>query len=61
MKVRYINYRKAYPNASPQCWSRWFAIERYWGGKIILIQCKAHTIELDFRRNWIKDLITGKP
>ena len=60
-KVRYINYRKQFPNASAECWNRWLAIERFWGGKIILLCVRHHAIEFDFRRNWIADLITGNP
>lgn len=58
-RVRFINYRKLFPQASIGCWAKWFDVQRFWGGKIILIHVKAFAIELDFRRNWIADMMTG--
>jgi len=37
-----------------------FSIRKYWGGKIILFGLDSIYFELDIRKNWIKDMITGK-
>jgi starvation-inducible outer membrane lipoprotein len=55
--VSYTNFAKAFPNSGPYCWTRWFSVNRYWGGKIINISVKHHSVSLDFRRNWIADMI----
>ncbi len=38
-----------------------FSVRKYWSGKIINIGLDSIYFELDFRKNWIKDMITGKP
>lgn len=37
-----------------------FGIEKYWGGRIIDIGFAIFSVSFDFRKNWIKDMITGK-
>lgn len=61
MKARYVNYKREFPEAANHCWRAWFAVHRYWGGKIINIHVRHHCIVLDFRRDWVRDMITGKP
>lgn len=41
---------------SPQCFRKWFKIERYWGGKLIYFSIRHWTLILDFRKNWLADM-----
>jgi len=45
---------------SDTAFQRWFYISRFWSGKIIYIGIKHWCISLDFRVNWIRDLIESK-
>lgn len=38
-----------------------FSIRKYWSEKIIHIGLDSIYLVLDYRKNWIKDMITGKP
>ena len=60
MKVRYINYRKVFPNISKRCFTQWFLFERLWLNKIWQFSIKHHTIEFDFRKDWVSDMTNGK-
>lgn len=51
-KFAYVNWHKAAPNAPKNCWKAWFGIKRYWGGKLIYLDIRHHSFQLDFRRNW---------
>jgi hypothetical protein len=53
--VTYTNFKVEYPHSD--CWSKWFSVERYWGGKIICICVRHRQLSFDFRRNWIADMI----
>lgn len=58
-KISFINYEKSFPNMGKACFTKWFDIKRAWGGRLIYIHIKARAIELDFRRNWLMDMIEG--
>ena len=58
-KIKYTNFRKKYSNIGRDCFTEWFSIERFWGGRIIEICVKHRQISLDFRRNWVEDMIYG--
>lgn len=50
MKVRIINYKKAFPRL--QCgevFRIWFYIDTFYEGKMIHFNVKHYTIEFDFR------------
>jgi hypothetical protein len=55
MKISYINYAKLYP-VNTKAFKRWFHVERFWKGQLIVICFRTRAIKLDFRRDWIKDL-----
>lgn len=38
-----------------------FSIRKYWDGKIINIGLDSIYFEIDLRKNWVKDMVTGKP
>ena len=56
-KVSYCNFRKEYPNASEGCWTKWFAFNRYWSGRIWNFNFRHHQISLDFRLSWLDDMV----
>jgi len=58
-KIRFVNYRKEFPNMSASCFTEWFYISRSWKGRFISIGIKDRALKLDFRRNWIADLCEG--
>lgn len=55
-KISYTNWRKQ-PGVPSFLWKQWFLVKRFWGGRIIYIQVRNHQIELDFRKNWVADMI----
>ena len=56
-KVSYTNYRKGYENnVSKLCFQKWFSVERFWSGKIVIVCVKHHGLVFDFRRDWISDM-----
>lgn len=54
--VRYVNFRKVYP-AEDGIWRQWFMVRRYWLGRLIYVSVRHHYVILDFRRDWVADLI----
>lgn len=58
MKIRFINWHKRF-KGSEGLWNKWFKVERFWMGKIIEITVKHYTLVLDFRKNWLKDMVDG--
>jgi hypothetical protein len=40
-----------------ECKCKWFGFRRYWSEKIWNISFKRYTLSLDFRKNWLKDMI----
>ncbi len=58
-KISFINYEKCFPNIGHDCFNKWFDIRRAWGGRLVYIHVKARAIELDFRRNWLMDVMYG--
>jgi hypothetical protein len=55
--VRYVNFRKSYPNAGKGCWKQWVNVQRFWGGRIIHFKIRHHTLIFDFRHNYIADMV----
>lgn len=55
--VHYQNYRKFDPPIDPSAFNRWFEIKRFWGGNLVEIRVKHHTLVLDFRRDWFSDFL----
>ena len=58
-KITYTNWHKYNP-ATKGLWNRWFAIDRWWSGRIIHISIRYYSLELDFRRNWVEDMLEHK-
>jgi hypothetical protein len=56
-KLGYVNYRTAFPNLCDGVFNRWLSIHRYWGGRIVEVTVLHHQLSLDFRRNWVDDMI----
>ena len=54
-RLSYVNYAKEYPQS--QCWKTWFYIHRFWGGRIINIGILSRALVLDFRRDWLADML----
>lgn len=54
-KVRYINRRKHYRN--DKCFELFPLIQRFWGGRIISINLFGYGFSIDFRQNWLDDMI----
>lgn len=51
MKVRLINYKKAFPNLQGgKAFSKWFWVDNFYQGKMIHLNFKHYAIEFDFRR-----------
>lgn len=59
-KVRFTNYRKLYPQGGENCWKQWVSVSRRWRGRIININVRHFQLSLDFRRNWIADMVEGR-
>lgn len=55
-RVRFINYRKCYPDAHPDCFTKWLSVTRWWHGRVITICFKALAVSFDFRRDWVADM-----
>lgn len=55
-KIRFVNYRKEFPNMGSTAFAKWFYAERRWSGRIINIGVKAWAVVLDFRKDWIADM-----
>lgn len=53
--VSYANFSKTY-GVGANCFTQWFSVQRFWGGRIISICVKHHQIRLDFRKSWIADM-----
>jgi len=51
MKIRFINYRKAFPHSETVkiAYSGWFWVDSLFDGKMIHINVKYYTIEVDLR------------
>lgn len=58
-KIKFINYHNKFPwiKESGTAYTRWFSFDRYWMGKIWQITVKHYAISIDFRRNWIADMV----
>ena len=56
-EIIYINWHKEKSYTDYGLWQKWFVVDRYWGGRIIYFTIRYHTVVLDFRRNWIRDMI----
>lgn len=57
-KIHYHNYKKSFPNLG-DCFTKWIDIQRFWGGRIIYFHIKHYCLELDFRRDWVADMVEG--
>lgn len=58
-KVRFINYRREFPNMGPSVFSEWFTIDKKWSGRLIFIHVKAFAVCLDFRRDPVADMMNA--
>jgi len=56
-EVRFVNFKKEFPNAGVGCWQCWFLFERYWSNRIWHINVKHYSLILDFRSNWMLDMM----
>lgn len=60
-QVRYVNFRKVFPNTPKHCFTQWFYFDTLmWGGRIWNIGIKHHQIILDFRLSWLDDMVFPK-
>jgi len=59
-KITYVNYKKAFPTMHDGCFKSLFSFDRFWGGKLWNISCKYYAIVIDFRGNWISDMMGDK-
>lgn len=57
-RVYYTNYRKRHPNLG--VFKSWLWISRFWGDRLINIGVRYHVITLDFRRDWVGDLLSRR-
>lgn len=48
MKIRYINYKKKYSKLG-KSFHAWVSFDRFFSGKVIHINVKHHTLEIDLR------------
>ena len=55
-KVYFHNWNKT-KNLGTDAFTKWVSIDRYWGGLIIYITVKRYSIQFDFRRDWIADMV----
>jgi len=58
-RVRFTNFHKKFP-ISKGIWNEWFMVRRMWMGSIIEIQVRHYQISLDFRKNWMNDMLLKK-
>jgi len=58
-KIRFINYHKQFPT-STGAFKRLFYINTRWGGDIINIGILHYAVSLDFRKNWLDDMLTDE-
>jgi hypothetical protein len=49
MSIRLVNFRKLYPMASPECWKKWFSVQRYFSGKMIHLNFRGISLVIDRR------------
>lgn len=54
-KISYVNYRKLYPQTS--AFKRLFIAQRAWSGLLWIVGIKHHVVKLDWRRNWVRDML----
>jgi hypothetical protein len=61
MKIRYVSYKKEFPDKGIgiSSFTDWFRVRRYWKGKLILISIKHHEIVIDMRGD-LFDEMTNK-
>ena len=57
MKIRFVNYRKEFPNMSQAAFSDLFTYVERWDGSLIYFGIKHFVICLDFRDNVVEDLV----
>ncbi len=43
-----------------QRWN-WFGVDRFWSGRIIYLSFSKFRFEIDCRKNWLEDMVTGVP
>ena len=55
--VLFVNFRKKFPMLGENCFQEWFHFNRYWGGKLIYVGCKSRIMILDFRKDWLGDML----
>ena len=51
------NINPNYGNMSAGLWNRWFSIERRWSGRIVLVCMRQFMLQLDFRKDWLADMV----
>ena len=56
-KISYTNFKKEYSKIGDDCFTKWFSVQKYWGGRIIGFSIKHHVVSLDFRKNWLVDMV----
>lgn len=54
-RVSYTNFKRLYPEHY-KVFRHWFAVSRYWGGRLINVTVKHHQVTFDFRRDWLADM-----
>ena len=58
-KISFTNYHKEFP-ITKGIWNEWIKINKAWGGSILEIRCKHWQLSLDFRKNWMADMLFKK-
>lgn len=60
-KIRFMNYRKEFPVMGDNCFRDWFWIQRLWKNRLIFIHVKHFALVLDFRMDWVGDMVNHPP
>lgn len=57
-RLSFINYRREFPGKYP-VWKWTPSFDRYWGGKLWLLEWRGYAIELDMREDVWGDMMYG--
>ena len=56
-EFRLVDYKAGNPSACEGIFKSWFYVKLFWGGRLVFVGVRHWCLQLDFRRNWISDII----
>ena len=54
--IRFTYYHKSFP-ITKGIWNEWFKVQKAWAGSIVEIRIRHYQLSLDFRKNFLNDML----